>query len=76
MNSHHGERQAHGTGGDSGGFRPGGELPSPARSRRVRISRLGNPVKDFEQWMEKVLPAAYGERKFIKLNLKGEDVYE
>lgn len=41
----------------------------------LKFGASGKPVKDFEQWMEKVLPAAYGERKFIKLNLNAEDVY-
>ena len=42
----------------------------------LKFGASGEPVKDYKQWMEKVLPAAYGERKFVKLNLNYKDVYK
>lgn len=41
----------------------------------MKFPATGKPVEDFNMWMDTILPKAYGERKFIKLNLTYEDVY-
>ena len=35
-----------------------------------------DPFKEYETWHTKILKESYGERKFIHLDLKWEDVYE
>jgi hypothetical protein len=42
----------------------------------LRHPTTGNAIEDYTQWKESVLPASFGERRFIKLELNASDIYK
>jgi len=63
--------------GDLGGTRLSkvSEAPAPLLNW-VQLPSSGDHIKDYNLWMKQVLPKAYGERKFIKLDISIDDVYQ
>lgn len=42
----------------------------------LRISSQGSAVKDYAIWRDKILPDSFGPRKFVKMEIKADQVYQ
>jgi hypothetical protein len=50
-------------------------IPQPMVSWLLRPT-CGDAVHDYKKWANTVLPASYGERRFVKLDLTASDIYK
>lgn len=47
----------------------------PAMLDWLRLPAAASPVDDYQTWQRRVLPAGFGERRFVKLDLSMTDLY-
>lgn len=62
--------------GDSSGIRLLTDVAMPrSMIDWLRMSGSGSALEDYTQWRERILPASFGPRRFVKMNVTAHDVY-
>jgi hypothetical protein len=63
--------------GDVSGMRLAIDKAAPTEMvNHLRLPTTGNPVRDYEIWKDKVLPACFGRRRFVEMGITPSDIYK